>query len=118
MAHRYMWEWVFGPIESGLCICHRCDNPPCVNPFHLFKGTRRDNNYDAIKKGRLCLMKDGNPKLDKPQILEIVRLHDLGIPRRIIAEKFKVHYSYPWLLANGFAQTLITGRTRVKQTGP
>lgn len=51
-AHRLMWTRWFGPIPDGLNVLHHCDNPPCVNPWHLFLGTDADNNHDRDAKGR------------------------------------------------------------------
>lgn len=51
-AHRAMWRSEFGEIPEGMCVLHKCDNPPCCNPDHLFLGTVADNNKDRDSKGR------------------------------------------------------------------
>lgn len=51
-ASRVSWLFKHGAIDEGLCILHKCDNPTCVRPSHLFIGTPKDNMIDAVKKGR------------------------------------------------------------------
>jgi len=55
LAHRVAYEMLIGVIPAGMLLCHRCDNPGCVNPSHMFIGTQADNLKDMRAKGR------GNP---------------------------------------------------------
>ncbi len=51
-AHRQAWEDSFGPVPDGMHVLHHCDNPPCIEPTHLFLGTNADNVADRVAKGR------------------------------------------------------------------
>jgi ribosome-binding protein aMBF1 (putative translation factor) len=80
-------------LNSQLCVCHHCDNPPCVNPAHLFIGTHADNVHDRIKKGRSNWPKAENhccAKLSNADVLVIRQLILDGISQAEIAHRFGV----------------------------
>lgn len=72
--HRLIYIAVNGEIPPGKIVCHKCDNKGCINPNHLFLGTKKQNTQDMIKKGRASDWKDRNgkrQKLTNNQIIEI-----------------------------------------------
>lgn len=80
---------------SEMDVCHKCDNPSCVNPSHLFLGTTAENMRDAIKKGRFVIgEKNHFSKLKEDQVREIRKLYATGQYRKIdLAVKFGVGHS-------------------------
>ena len=93
-CHRLSFEYHRGPIPRGLCICHSCDVPWCVNPRHLFLGTKGDNNRDMARKGRNARgARHWWAKLNEQQVIEILNLLSHGQHPRRIAEVFGVSSS-------------------------
>jgi hypothetical protein len=89
-AHRKAWEFVHGVIPDRLLICHRCDNPPCCNPDHLFLGTHRDNVRDAQKKDRIQRgARHYRATLTSEQVQAIFRSYYLeGVPVRRLEQVY------------------------------
>ena len=80
-AHRIAYRLFYSDFPRELYVCHKCDNPPCCNPHHLFVGTHQDNIDDREMKGRnkmpLSLGEDhGNHKLTEGDVIEIRRLYE------------------------------------------
>ena len=87
-AHRFSWLVSRGEIPAGQNVCHRCDNPRCVNPSHLYLGTQAANMHDALRKGRKKAW--GQQKLDAEQVLSIRAQTVQGVPQKDIAAAFGI----------------------------
>lgn len=122
-AHRASYEAHNGFIPHGMSVCHRCDNSLCINPEHLFLGTRGDNNVDRSAKGRDSWQTDPSAaknlayartrvktyhvgesanlaKLTETSVREIRDLAKRGLRQRAIAAKFSISQSVvSWIVS-------------------
>jgi hypothetical protein len=96
-AHRLVFEMVNGSIPTGLHVLHRCDNPPCCNPAHLFAGTAKDNALDAVAKGRAACIRRGElhpgAKLSHALIDDMRRLRRDGARTVDLATRYQLSQS-------------------------
>jgi hypothetical protein len=108
-AHRVSWFIANGEIPDGLCVLHHCDNPSCVNPSHLFLGTRADNARDRASKGRSnprAAARYGeehhNFKLTHNDVCIIRRMvRDEGESQSVVAREFGVTPATVWGIVHG-----------------
>lgn len=106
-AHRLAWEMKNGPIPAGKEICHSCDIKTCVNPRHMFLGTRQDNMQDAISKGRFCSgTKSHLHKLTDEQVIEIRRTYSRPSYGKSNAKELAAHYN----INRGMIENIVAGR--------
>lgn len=105
-AHRVSWLIHRGPIPNGLHVLHKCDNPPCVNPRHLFLGTHQDNMDDRDAEGRRAPPKgekNGRAILTRKKVRQIRRIYAAGgITQKVLGARY------------GFAQAHISAITTGK----
>jgi len=94
-AHRVSYERYYGPISDGLLVCHKCDNRPCVNPYHLFEGEYKDNMNDMYEKQRHAHGESqGCAKLTEAAIIEIRQRRARGDRPTVLAKEFGTTYKY------------------------
>ena len=117
-AHRVAWERSFGEIGTGLVVCHRCDNPKCINPAHLFLGTPLDNRRDCVAKGRQARgersarythpettargERHGRARLSGEAVRQIRSRHATGlVTAKALAHEFGVGLTTVWHVIHG-----------------
>lgn len=88
LMHRHAWKLAHGDIPVGLCVLHRCDNPPCVNVDHLFLGTQADNLRDMTAKGR---RRHGHPVGEQSCLAKLTAEQVLAIRARAATGERQAH---------------------------
>lgn len=115
LAHRFIYEAYVGPIPVGHNVCHRCDNPSCVRPEHLFLGSQRENVADMDRKGRRRSSQrsqsgtmNNHAKLTEESVREIRHRLLAGDLHRVIAETYGVRPSAISNIARGKTWSHVT----------
>lgn len=101
VASRWIYEHLHGILDSGIQVCHKCDNPSCVNPQHLYAGTASTNALDAVRSGRHWSkakrylaakgVGHGSAKLDDLQVLAIRSEISAGYTSSVVAKRYGVN---------------------------
>lgn len=100
LAHRYSYALFNGEYNKNWCVLHKCDNPSCVAPEHLFLGTKKDNMQDCKNKGRIFIPKSRENPLSNHAKKLIIMFIKQGIPCTQIASAYQVNSSIIYRLKN------------------
>lgn len=112
-AHRFSYTLFHGPIAEGLVVRHRCDNPICVNPWHLETGTSQDNVRDRVIRDRSSRgERNGRTKLTAEQVLDI--FHDRFSSQMDLGKRYGVDASTIRNIRIGRCWSHVTGKKAVR----
>lgn len=95
LTHRLAWELAYGPIPEATDVLHRCDQPACCRPDHLFLGSQQENVRDMVRKERHPRgQRHGRARLTEEQVLEIIEAyHQGGVTQVELGRLYQVHHS-------------------------
>jgi hypothetical protein len=89
-AHRAMYISIYGNIPEGKIICHSCDNKDCINPKHLFLGTKKDNTQDMLNKNRVDRMDDRKGTKQKLSDEDVINIYNSNKSSYYLSEIYNV----------------------------
>lgn len=102
LAHRMAWLITYSDVPTELYVCHKCDNPKCVRPEHLFLGTHADNLGDQKAKGRSRFgSKHHGAKVTEEDVKDMFALREQGLTHKQIAEKYNMSRPNVTVILNG-----------------
>lgn len=119
IATRFIYECFNGPISPNMCICHKCDNPKCVNPYHLWEGTSQENTRDRHNKNRSVKGSDiATSKLIEQDIIDILTKINDGtyINSSQILEDYSISLTNLYKILNGESWTHVNHNYNLKIT--
>lgn len=101
-THRFAYLTVNPNFDQTLQVCHKCDNPSCVNPSHMFLGTQSDNSKDMVSKKRYAVGQAVGGALSEEDVLKIIEMYKTGLyKQRTLGRKFGVNASQISRIVNG-----------------
>lgn len=117
LAHRVWWVKFYGEIPHGMCVLHKCDNPSCIKPEHLFLGTQKENIADCHRKGRISRANrnvgetHGGSKITEQTAIRIKMLRGV-LPARVVAETLGLNTGWVGAIMRGEQWKHVTAQTR------